>query len=153
MKCPSCKNPLREKSAGGMTLDVCYGGCGGIWFDAAELERVSASAATTLHTIWQVPVSNVKLTEPRWCPRCPDLVLERKWFSDLKQVEIDQCSKCGGIWLDAGEFSRIYDEIKGAKVTSPLWAVAMAEAAKIVEEKPAEETPEERNPDAGDGSR
>jgi hypothetical protein len=30
MKCPSCKNPLREKGAGGMTLDVCYGGCGGI---------------------------------------------------------------------------------------------------------------------------
>jgi Zn-finger nucleic acid-binding protein len=55
----------------------------------------------------------------------------------LKQVEIDQCPKCGGIWLDAGEFTRIYGEIKGAKVTSPLWATAMAEAAKIVGEKPA----------------
>ena len=102
MKCPSCKNPLREKGAGGMTLDVCYGGCGGIWFDATELERVSASAATTLHTIWNVPISDVKLTEPRLCPRCPELILERKWFSDLKKVEIDQCAKCGGIWLDAG---------------------------------------------------
>ena len=47
----------------------------------------------------------------------------------LKQVEIDQCPKCGGIWLDAGEFTRIYGEIKGAKVTSPLWATAMAEAS------------------------
>lgn len=138
MKCPSCKNPLREKSAGGMTLDVCYGGCGGIWFDATELERVSASAATTLHTIWQVPVSNVKLTEPRWCPRCPDLILERKWFSDLKKVEIDQCTKCGGIWLDAGEFTRIYDEIKGAKVAPPLWAKAIAEASAHVQETLAE---------------
>jgi Zn-finger nucleic acid-binding protein len=135
MKCPACKNPLREKGAGGMTLDVCYGGCGGIWFDATELERVSARAATTLHTIWNVPVSNVKLTDPRLCPRCPERVLERKWFSELKQVEIDQCSQCGGIWLDAGEFSRIYDEIKGAKVTTPIWAVAMAEAAAVVEKK------------------
>ena len=134
MKCPSCKNPLREKGAGGMTLDVCYGGCGGIWFDATELERVSASAASTLHTIWQVPVSNVKLTEPRLCPRC-DLVLDRKWFSDTKQVEIDQCPKCGGIWLDAGEFTRIYDEIKGAKIAPPGWATAMAEAAALVEKK------------------
>jgi hypothetical protein len=25
MKCPACKNPLREKGAGDMTLDVCYG--------------------------------------------------------------------------------------------------------------------------------
>jgi len=135
MKCPACKSPLREKGAGGMTLDFCYGGCGGIWFDAAELERVSARAAATLHTIWQVPVGKVNLTQPRPCPRCPDQVLERKWFSDLKKVEIDQCPKCGGVWLDAGEFSRIYDEVKGAKVSSPLWATAMAEAAALVKEK------------------
>lgn len=133
MKCPACKNPLREKSAGEMTLDMCYGGCGGIWFDATELQRVSARAATTLHSIWNVPTSHVKLTEPRRCPRCPELILERKWFSDLQKVEIDQCGKCGGIWLDAGEFSRIYDEIKGAKITPPAWASAMANAAAAVE--------------------
>jgi len=116
-----------------MTLDVCYGGCGGIWFDATELERVSARAATTLHTIWNVPVGNVNQTEPRLCPRCPDQVLDRKWFSDLKKVEIDQCPKCNGIWLDAGEFSRIYEETQGAKVSSPIWARAIAEAAAVVE--------------------
>jgi hypothetical protein len=112
-----------------MVLDICYGGCGGIWFDHAELERVSARAATTLHTIWQVPKSNVKLTEPRFCPRCPEQVLERKWFSPLQKVEIDQCPGCSGIWLDAGEFSRIYEEIQGAKVAPPGWATALAEAA------------------------
>ena len=132
MKCPACKNPLREKGAGGMTVDICYGGCGGVWFDATELERVNARAATTLHTIWQVPVTNVKQTEPRVCPRCAGQVLDRKWFSDMQKVEIDQCPKCGGVWLDAGEFSRIYDEIKGAKVAPPGWATAMAEAARLV---------------------
>jgi uncharacterized protein len=135
MKCPACKSPLREKGAGGMTLDVCYGGCGGIWFDAKELERVSARTATTLHTIWSVPASNVNLTEPRLCPRCPQQVLERKWFSELKQVEIDECPKCGGIWLDAGEFSRIYQESKRAKVTSPLWMAAL-EVIAAYEGKP-----------------
>ncbi len=135
MKCPACKNPLREKAAGDMILDICYGGCGGIWFDAKELQRVSARAATTLHTIWQVPVGNVNLSEPRMCPRCPDQVLDRKWFSNLKKVEIDQCPKCGGIWLDAGEFSRIYDEIKGAKVAAPGWAKAMAEASAAVSQR------------------
>lgn len=133
MICPACKNPLREKSAGGLILDICYGGCGGIWFDARELERVSASAANSLHTIWTAPVSNVKLTEPRKCPRCPDTVLERKWFSDSKRVEIDQCPKCAGVWLDAGEFSQIYGEIKGAKIAPPGWASAMAEAAAYVQ--------------------
>lgn len=135
MKCPACKSPLREKGAGGLILDVCYGGCGGIWFDARELEGISAKAATTLHTIWQVPVSNVKLTDPRMCPRCPEQILDRKWFSPAEKVEIDQCPKCNGIWLDAGEFSRIYEEIQGAKVTPPGWAKAMAEAATLVAAK------------------
>lgn len=114
MKCPSCKNSLREKNAGGMTLDICYGGCGGIWFDASELEcvSVSAPAASTLHSIWQIPSSNAPSAKACVCPRCPEQVLDRKWFSDLKQVEIDQCPKCGGIWLDAGEFTHIYDEVK-----------------------------------------
>ena len=135
MKCPACKSPLREKGAGGMTLDICYGGCGGIWFDKAELENVSARAATTLHSVWQVPVGKVNLTEPRLCPRCPQQVLDRKWFSPLEKVEIDECPQCGGIWLDAGEFSRIYDEIQGAKVAPPGWATAMADAARLVSQK------------------
>ena len=135
MKCPTCKNDLQEKNAGSMTLDVCYGGCGGIWFDSSELNRLTAKAAATLHSIWQVPVSSKKLNEPRVCPRCPAMVLERKWFSEFKKVEIDQCPQCGGVWLDAGEFSRIYEEIKGSKVTSPAWASAMAEAAAVVDQK------------------
>ena len=118
-----------------MTLDFCYGGCGGIWFDPQELERVNARAATTLHTIWSVPTTKVKLTEPRMCPRCPDQLLDRKWFSDQEKVEIDQCPKCNGIWLDAGEFSRIYGEIQGAKRTPPGWATAMAAAAAEVEQE------------------
>ena len=132
MKCPACKEPLREKGAGGMTLDICYGGCGGIWFDAAELGRVDARAATTLHTVWQDPHRKVVTTEPRPCPRCPNQILVRRWFSETKQVEIDQCAQCGGIWLDAGEFSRIHQETGGAKVAPPAWAAAMAEAAALV---------------------
>ena len=129
MKCPACKNPLREKGASGMTLDLCYGGCGGIWFDAGELERVDTRAASTLHSIWQVPPEKIKFTEPRVCPRCPEQVLERKWFSESKEVEIDQCPKCGGIWLDAGEFTRIQAEVRAARSTPPGWAAAMALAA------------------------
>lgn len=135
MKCPACKNPLREKGAGTMILDICYGGCGGIWFDAKELERVDARAAASLHTVWTIPNKKVVLTEPRICPRCPERVLDRKWFSELKKVEIDQCPQCGGIWLDAGEFSIIFEEMKVSKITPPGWAVAMAEAAALVARK------------------
>lgn len=148
MKCPACKGPLREKSAGGMTLDTCYGGCGGIWFDPTELDRVDARAATTLHTVWQDPNKKVTLTEPRFCPRCPDQILDRRWFSETKDVEIDQCPQCGGLWLDAGEFSRIYQEVKGARTAPPGWATAMAEAAACVEDRLARK----QNPATGEGS-
>ena len=137
MKCPACKGALRQKGAGGMSLDICYGGCGGIWFDPTELQWITAHAANSLHTIWQVPVTNPKLTEPRICPRCPGQVLARKWFSDLRRVEIDQCPACGGVWLDAGEFSRVYEEVQGARVAPPGWATAMAEAAAAVHQSPA----------------
>lgn len=132
MKCPACKKALRVKNAGDMKLDVCHGGCGGIWFDQGELNRVSITSAARLHTIWQLNPGPAKLTEPRVCPRCPDQVLARKWFSDAKQVEIDQCPACGGLWLDDGEFSGIYRETKGAQVSPPGWAQAISDATAIL---------------------
>jgi Zn-finger nucleic acid-binding protein len=134
MKCPACKKELKPKIASGMTIDICFGGCGGIWFDQGELKRVSALSAASLHSIWKVKTGEVTLTEPRICPRCDGQVLDRKWFSDRQEVEIDQCPKCGGVWLDDGEFSKIYKEIKGAKIEPPGWAVAIAQAAAAVKQ-------------------
>lgn len=128
MNCPACKNPLQPKNAGNdLSLDICYGGCGGIWFDFTELERASASApaATTLHSIWQLSPNNAQPGRVRSCPRCPDQSLERRWFSDSRTVEIDQCPQCRGVWLDAEEFSKIYDELKATREISPLWKAAM----------------------------
>jgi Zn-finger nucleic acid-binding protein len=127
MNCPACKNTLRAKNTGGMTVDTCYGGCGGIWFDAAELERVSvnAPAASTLHSVWKIEDAPVKPAGLRLCPRCPDQMLDKRWYSDRKQVEIDRCPNCRGIWLDEGEFTLIYDEVKQERETSPLWLSAL----------------------------
>lgn len=47
------------------------------------------------------------------CPVChnPMIVLE------LDQVEIDNCSSCGGIWLDSGELEQLFgDETKAKKM-------------------------------------
>lgn len=132
MKCPACKGPLLQKNAPGMTLDICYGGCGGIWFDANELDRVEARAASSLHRVWQSKQEKRPLTEPRPCPRCPDQNLERKQFSETAKVDIDQCPKCGGIFLDDGEFSIIYKELKKPGVTAPELTAAMVEAAAYI---------------------
>jgi hypothetical protein len=40
MSCPACSRALTEKQAGSVSLIVCQNGCGGVWFDALELDRV-----------------------------------------------------------------------------------------------------------------
>ncbi|MCK4626285.1 MAG: zf-TFIIB domain-containing protein, partial [Phycisphaerae bacterium] len=40
MKCPACGRELVEMVAGSITVDVCKGGCGGVWFDNFELQKV-----------------------------------------------------------------------------------------------------------------
>ena len=37
------------------------------------------------------------------CPRCDGNLKESK----VEEVSIDTCEKCGGIWLDSGEFGPI----------------------------------------------
>ena len=33
IECPVCSNTMTTMEAEGVTVDVCAGGCGGIWFD------------------------------------------------------------------------------------------------------------------------
>jgi len=40
MKCPACFNELAAMQVGSVKVDVCEGGCGGIWLDAFELQQV-----------------------------------------------------------------------------------------------------------------
>ena len=136
MKCPACKRPLRERGVGEFTVDTCHGGCGGIWFDVAELELMNDRAAAALHRVWQHPQREVEHAAERLCPRCPGKVLERKWFSEAKKVEIDQCPQCAGIWLDDGEFTTIREELKSGQAAGLPWARALTAAITLVEADP-----------------
>ena len=136
MNCPACNRSLREKNVGDFAVDVCYGGCGGIWFDADELNRVSVRGAGTLHRVWQYPRRLEKPDEPRMCPRCERQLLDRKWFSEAEKVEIDQCPKCNGIWLDDGEFTRVFEVIRKGTIEPSAWNAAIAEAVACIQSGP-----------------
>jgi hypothetical protein len=100
-------------AAGAVTVDVCAGSCGGIWFDAFELKKVdehAESAGDILLEIARNPATCVDLTRKRICPRCPGIVLMRHFFSRARRVQVDECPACGGFWLDAGELSSIRAE-------------------------------------------
>lgn len=115
MKCPACDHRLTETQVGSVVVDICQGGCGGIWFDAFELKRVDeeheAAGEHLLH-IRRDPARSVDQSRKRGCPRCYGVKLKRHFFSPKRRVEVDHCPNCGGYWLDAGELAKIRDEQK-----------------------------------------
>ena len=110
MKCPACNNELNEMTVSGITVDVCKGGCGGIWFDNYELEKFDETheaAGEELLNVERDPNIVVDFNKKRICPKCNGVVMMRHFWSVKRKVEVDECASCGGFWLDAGELAKI----------------------------------------------
>jgi len=113
MKCPACYNELRQLQVGSVVVDVCEGGCGGVWFDAFELQRVDdqeEAAGERLTHVQRDPSVVVDSSRKRDCPHCAGIKLSRHYFSARRRIEVDECPNCGGYWLDAGELAAIRAE-------------------------------------------
>lgn len=109
MNCPACSHPLSETKVHDVVVDVCRGGCGGVWFDNRELERVDEAhehAGEALLSVEHDPAIVVDHDVRRSCPKC-DQVMMRHFFSVKEQVEVDRCPGCNGTWLDLGELRGI----------------------------------------------
>lgn len=112
MKCPRTGEPLLRRTFGDLEVDISPG-CGGIWFDQFELPKVTHKH----QELGELLVEHLREhanpfvdTAPRLnCPRDTDVVMMRRYFSPKQQIEIDECPKCGGIWLDAEELEKIRD--------------------------------------------
>lgn len=110
MKCPACENQLQEMTISDITVDVCKGGCGGIWFDNFELKKFDEpheSAGQALLNIERNESMTIDHKKKRKCPKCQNIVMMRHFFSVKKQVELDECPACAGFRLDAGELAKI----------------------------------------------
>ena len=110
MKCPACENELQEMTVSDITVDVCKGGCGGIWFDNFELKKFDEpheSAGQELLDIERDENIVIDHTKKRNCPKCNEMVMMRRFFSTKKEVEVDECPNCAGFWLDSGELEKI----------------------------------------------
>jgi Zn-finger nucleic acid-binding protein len=118
--CPLCENePLRPLRVSTVEVDTCPR-CHGLWFDPGELERFPDRPPTRafLAAARQAPsrcgkrghlVPREQATcttcrsEPMSCPGCG---------SRLARVEtsacaLDVCTRCEGVWLDAGGFESL----------------------------------------------
>lgn len=115
MKCPACEHNLKAVSLDTVTVDVCKdGGCGGIWFDQHELSKADEPDEPAGDKLVELQNQEAKTQvsddSRRICPKCPNVKLMRHYFSAKRQVLVDECPKCGGIWLDAGELHHIRSE-------------------------------------------
>ncbi len=109
MNCPACGKTLQEITVSDVAVDVCNGGCGGIWFDNYELAKFDEphESAGELLDIERDDSITVDHTKRLNCPKCSDVVMMRHFSSVKKEVEVDECPACGGFWLDAGELGSI----------------------------------------------
>jgi len=117
MKCPACSKELQSTTAGDVVVDICAGGCGGVWFDEGELEKFDEDSEVAAEVILKARTSSTPVPDGkqlRKCPRCPDQAIVRQFFDPKNQVEINQCWQCSGIWLDCGELLTIRGQFKTA---------------------------------------
>ena len=122
MNCPACDRKLTEVQVGAVVVDICQSGCGGVWFDAFELQRVDEqheAAGEHLVSIRRDPKLRVDHSRKRACPRCDGVNLKRHFFSPKIKVEVDHCPGCAGYWLDAGELEKIRLDQKSAAGAKP----------------------------------
>ena len=128
LKCPACTFELTEFTLGGISLDACHGGCGGIWFDAFELQRLDEQHELPDQHLLRIQINpriKVDYGRKRTCPRCEGVKLQRHFYSARREVEVDHCPGCGGYWLDAGEFEKIRGERNAPAPVSPTTRVEL----------------------------
>ena len=93
-----------------ITVDVCRGGCGGIWFDWMELKKVDEPHEAIGQELMEVerdPDVKVDLNAKRKCPRCENTYMMNHFASVKREVTVDECPRCAGFFLDYGELNQL----------------------------------------------
>jgi uncharacterized protein len=147
MKCPLCETQLKPVVANGITVDVCEGGCGGIWFDQFELQRFgvpSEPAPDILLNVTRNPGLAIDTTRKRPCPRCVEVMLKRRLYNPKSLVQVDECGGCAGIWLDAGELLKIREELRDQAPENLSFDITVLHYLAALRKQGASEPPRKR---------
>lgn len=84
--------------------------CGGHFLDPASFRDVETTTVPKLLELRRIP-GNEEQLQALSCPSCEAAPLMEKFRHPKdRQVVVDRCSDCGGIWLDSGEADAIREE-------------------------------------------
>jgi uncharacterized protein len=107
MECPKCgTETLSVFSVQGVALERCSS-CSGIWFDARELGQLLEEDARQVASLRRGSAHQELEGKKGFCPRDGSELL-RVYSSVNRSVIIDACADCRGIWLDGGEFEKLF---------------------------------------------
>ena len=114
--CPRCRAGLRTRSVGQASMVECTG-CGGLWIDQKDLERICERADEQELARRELEAANPgRPVDPSRgpaylpCPTCKDLMVRRN-FGGSSGVLIDVC-RGHGVWLDHRELERVLAFVK-----------------------------------------
>ena len=149
MKCPACHRALSAVTVSGVTVDVCQDGCAGMWFDQGELRWFDEPIGVAGQALIEMTANAKVSADPgqrRRCPKCPDSVLMRHFFSAKRAVTVDECPTCAGTWLDSGELLRIRaeygsDEARKQAARAGFEEVLVGDRMALVREEIQEQLP------------
>ncbi len=102
MKCPACAAPLLSMFYEGVRVRLC-GGCNGVFVGHDELKVIVHRQEVEIPRDRGLVAEQGEEVE-RTCPRCA-VSMQKPRFR--KQITLDRCPQCKGIWLDRGELEDI----------------------------------------------
>ena len=106
---------MTEVTVQDIKVDVCEGGCAGVWFDWFELKKVDEpheAAGEALMHVNRNPAVKLHEDGKRTCPRCDGVPMLRHFASVKREVQVDECPNCAGFFLDHGELNAIRDQFE-----------------------------------------
>ena len=107
MKCPKCETEtLAGFEVEAVSVDRCSS-CDGVWFDAQELGQLLSEDAKNVASLTRGSVQPQFDGKRGLCPRDGSELL-RVYSAVNRSVIIDACGECLGMWLDGGEFKKLF---------------------------------------------
>lgn len=110
LKCPRTGTALTKIKVGGISVEFSKA-CGGVFFDNSELQHFNEKDSKrgevlSAHLRQFIPQS-LDLSQRVKCPKCPSVVMMRRFYSHKSKIELDECPSCGGFWFDYGELEQL----------------------------------------------
>jgi Zn-finger nucleic acid-binding protein len=115
MECPECHAEMRELEYGqGLILDTCDF-CYGLWLDSQETTALTGDASAMTKLAKKLPLLRAPGASSRnlQCPRCNKGLIQTKYPE--KELLVDICPNCLGMWLDKGEISILLEQARRAE--------------------------------------